>query len=130
MSLKAKILIAGTALPLIIMAAFISANRETDPAEYLRSLGWEVAEPSSVKQVFIPEKFDAVYENYNNLQKSQGFDLSGYRAKTAVQYTFKLLNYSGDGEFFAHLLIYKGKVIGGDVCGYGIGGEIMPLTNN
>jgi hypothetical protein len=46
-------------------------------ADYLESLGWAVdTESATEKQVVIPERFSNVYEEYNSLQKAQGFDLS------------------------------------------------------
>lgn len=41
-------------------------------------------EPQEVKEVVIPVEFDEVYNEYNELQKAQGFDLkkfSGQRVK-------------------------------------------------
>ena len=85
---------------------------------FLKSYGWEVSEePSEVVSVVIPQTFGDVYENYNAIQTAQGFDLSGYRGKEVRRYTYEVLNYPGQKDYIrANLLIYRGKVIGGDIC--------------
>lgn len=86
---------------------------------YMSNLGWQVEEtPLSVQNIRLPESFPPVLEQYNALQQQQGFDLLPYAGKEAKLYTFKILNYSGDnsdGEVYACLYLYKGRVIGGDV---------------
>ena len=85
---------------------------------FLKSYGWEVSEePSEVVSVVIPQTFGDVYENYNAIQTAQGFDLSGYRGKEVRRYTYEVLNYPSQKDYIrANLLIYRGKVIGGDIC--------------
>ena len=101
---------------------------EKDAAAYLSGYGWELSEqPSSVKNVEIPAEFTALYESYNQLQKSQGFDLSEYRSKTAIMYTFRVLNHTSPDDVFANLLVINGNVIAGDVISYALDGFITGL---
>lgn len=85
---------------------------------FLNAFGWEVEEnPVSIEEVVIPEDFDETYEKYNELQKSQGLNLEKYQGKTVRRYTYKVTNYQGEeSPVLANLLIYKNRVIGGDLC--------------
>jgi len=84
---------------------------------FLESYGWEVS-PSAVEEqdITIPKEFSGVYAKYNELQVSQGFDLSKYCGKDAVRYTYEILNYPGySGTVMADIIVYKNRVIAGDV---------------
>jgi len=89
---------------------------------FLRGLGHQAdPEPEEVVDVLIPEVFDTAYENYNSLQKQQGYDLGKYKGKKVKRYRYKILNYpEKDVPASATLLVYKGEVIGGDIT---LGGE-------
>ncbi len=86
--------------------------------EFIRSFGWEVQEePVEVMEVIIPQEFDAVYEEYNAVQKKQGFDLSKHAGKRVKRYSYVVTNYPGvEGEVRVNLLVKDNKIIGGDVC--------------
>ena len=85
---------------------------------FLAGFGWEIdEEQAEAEAVVIPARFDAVYQDYNGIQKTQGLDLERYRGKSVMRYTYPVKNYPDyDGTVFATLLIYKDRVIGGDVC--------------
>ncbi len=89
-----------------------------DRRSFLSSLGYEVsAEPVECATVKIPGEFDKIYAGYNEIQKTQGFDLSKYKSKQLERYTYTVTNYEGyDGTVYANLLVYRGKVVGGDIC--------------
>lgn len=88
-----------------------------DRTAFLTSLGWEVdPTPVQSEEVLIPETWDAVFENYNAMQKEQGMDLSKYKGKRALRVTYAVLNYpTGDPNVLVNLLCYKYTIIGGDV---------------
>lgn len=95
-----------------------------DRIEYLASYGWETEEkPIETQEIVIPEEMNEVYARYNELQKSQGFDLTAYAGKQAKRYVYQITNYpNADKPVYATLLIYHGNVIGGDItstCGKG-----------
>ena len=74
------------------------------------------ASPVESGQVRIPQTPTEVYERYNALQKSQGYDLSSFAGKAVMRYVYKINNYPGATEpVYGTLLIYKNQVIGGDV---------------
>ncbi len=103
-----------------------------DRIEFLRQFGWEVdAVPTEEAEVTIPAEFDKVYQSYNELQKKQGFDLTKYLKKDVMRYTYKVTNYPDyDGEVYVNILVYKKKVIGGDVCSADVNGFIHGLDRS
>lgn len=88
---------------------------------FISQFGWQVNEdPIEVTEVIIPEEFNETYENYNEIQKEQGLDLSKFKGQRVKRWTYEITNYPGsiadEGVIRINLLIYKDKVIGGDVC--------------
>ena len=89
-----------------------------DRVDFIRQFGWEVEEAAvEVTEVTLPEQFDEVYETYNELQKSQGLDLSKYLGETAKRWSYRVLNYPGEqGEVLCNLLICGSRIIACDIC--------------
>ncbi len=89
-----------------------------DRIAFLKQFGIEVnPTPVEEAEVTIPAEFDKVYESYNELQKKQGFDLAKYQKKDVMRYTYLVTNYDGyNGDVYVSMLVYKKRVIGGDVC--------------
>ena len=85
--------------------------------QFLKGFGWELANsPTESSHVKIPTKTTQVYERYNALQKSQGYDLTPYAGKTVMRYVYKIQNYPGATDpVYATLLVYKDSIIGGDI---------------
>ena len=85
--------------------------------KFLTDFGWEVAaSPVESGQVKIPETSTELFDRYNALQKSQGYDLSAFAGKTVMRYVYKIKNYPGATDpVYATLLVYKDQVIGGDI---------------
>lgn len=98
-------------------ASDTAAKTAEQRVSFLNSFGYEVeAEPSLIEEVIIPSEFDKDYETYNNYQKLSGFDLSKFKGDRVKKYTYRVTNYPDHtGEVNANLLVYKGKVIGGDI---------------
>lgn len=62
-----------------------------DLAAFAENLGYAVdASPVESVNVKLPSKFDAVLEKYNDIQKSQGFNLAKYKNKEVVRHTFRV----------------------------------------
>ncbi len=88
-----------------------------DRRAFLAQFGYEVSsEPLETAEVTLPSDFDRVFSGYNELQKSQGLDLSKYRGKTVMRYTYEVNNYGSEGKVWATVIVYRNRVIGGDVC--------------
>ena len=145
---KKKILIGAAAVLVLIIAAFTlfgGKGEDSTPTaatvgnndarvEFLKGFGWEVTNtPAESSQVRIPDKSSEVYDRYNTLQKSQGYDLSPYAGKNVMRYVYKINNYPGATEpVYATILVYKNQIIGGDVTDTAAKGQIrgfkMPVT--
>lgn len=106
-------------------------NSETKRQEFLAQMGWEVSdEYDECKAVTIPEEWNEVYENYNKLQKEQGFDLTGFKGKNVEVYTYKVRNYPGHEDeegIVCNLMVYENQLIGGDVCSTSLDGFMQGL---
>ena len=97
--------------------------------DFMRNFGVEVDPDSESEQAFrMPSSFDRVIMGYNELQKRQGLDLSKYYNKKVTRYSYKVTNYSSDGEVYANLFIYRGKVVACDVSSADPTGFVTPLT--
>ena len=93
---------------------------------FLQSFGWQVSEtPSETQEVRIPEEFNEVFTRYNQLQKSQGFDLNQQAGKSAKRYVYTITNYPGGSpDYHATVLVHKNRIIGGDVTSKAEGGKM------
>lgn len=97
---------------------------------FIRSLGWEPAEESETeKEVLMPGKFPQVLEKYNELQLSQGYDLTRYAGKKIRVYTYTLKNCPEDSGAQCTLYAYRGRLIGGDIHSPAFSGYMRPLTD-
>lgn len=97
-----------------------------DVVSFLAQFGWEVEKtPVEEVKIKIPAEFDKVMNSYNELQRKQGLDLSKYRDREVTRYTFKVTNYPDyNGSVMANVIVYKKKVIGGDLCSTDVTGFI------
>ncbi len=94
-----------------------SAKTDEERIQFLQSFGWEVEpKPAEVMELTIPEEFDGVYEEYNEMQRRQGMDLSKYKGKRVKRWTYEITNYPEEPQVVANLLVYEDTIIGGDVC--------------
>ena len=134
-----KVLLALAAVAALVLAliALLGGGKSTQtsaPAvsdndgrvNFLKGFGWEVTtSPVESSQVKIPSETSPVFERYNNLQKSQGYDLNKFSGKKVMRYVYKVNNYPGATEpVYATLLIYKNEIIGGDVTDSAPNGQI------
>ncbi|MDD6728234.1 MAG: DUF4830 domain-containing protein [Eubacteriales bacterium] len=99
------------------VSAQVSASTDEERRDYLASYGWETDKDFETKELTVPESWNDVYINYNEIQKNQGFDLSDYKGRKVTLYTYKITNYEGESEgIVADMLVCDGILIGGDVC--------------
>ena len=112
----------------VVLAAVIIAAKQDLPDEvaggtnsarvtFLAEYGWEVnAEPVQTQIVTIPAEDSEVFSRYNELQKSQGFDLTAFAGRRATRYVYEVLNYPDtSAPVYATLFVLEDKIIGGDV---------------
>ena len=85
--------------------------------------------PAESVTVKLPSTFDAVLEEYNEIQKSQGFNLAKYKNKEVTRSTFRVTalpdNQSMPAEdvLLSHI-VYKDKIVGGDLYFTGSNPEV------
>lgn len=92
--------------------------------DFIASLGVKIQDMQpQVCEVRIPQEFSEVYENYNALQHIAGYDLEKYKGCLVTRYTYP----SQNGEEQVNLLVYNGRVIGGDISSVRIDGSMKPL---
>ena len=102
-----------------------------DRVAYLATFGWSVnAEPTQTQKVKIPDTAEnKVFARYNDLQKSQGFDLTDYAGKEVMRYVYEILNYpDATAPVYASVLVCDGRVIGGDITNSAPDGVIHGLS--
>ena len=94
--------------------------------EFLNQFGWDAGKEAVEEvEVRIPTDFDKVMNSYNEVQKAQGLDLAKYKGKTATRYTYQINNYPDyEGTVYANIIVYKNRVIGGDICSSDVSGFI------
>ena len=97
--------------------------------KFLENCGWEVAaSPIESGQVRIPEKMTEVFDRYNRLQRTQGYNLETYAGKNVMRYVYKVENYPDAKEpVYATVLVYKNQIIGGDITDTSAGGKVQGL---
>lgn len=148
---KTKLFAAGLILlaAIILVVVFVTAGggetgenipvgeTNDDRVAYLASFGWSVnAQPKQTQQVKIPDSAEnKVFARYNELQLSQGFDLTKYAGKEATRYVYEILNYpEAEEPVYASILVHDGKIIGGDITDSSPNGLIhgfqMPSGSN
>lgn len=107
----------------------VSSNDER--VEYLSACGWDVDPDSCVVQdVVIPSDFNEVYENYVEMQTQQGFHLEKYRGKRVKLTTYTVQNAPDGMQLEANLLIFRNKVIAGDITSLSDGGTAYGLIGS
>lgn len=136
---KKKLLIAAAALAAVavIMIVIFSGGSKKGPAKqtvasnedlvrFLATFGWSIdISPVQTQKVYIPEKDSELFDRYNGLQQSQGYDLEPYRGEDATRYVFEILNYpDAEGPVYASVLVANHSIIGGDITDSGENGLI------
>ena len=99
---------------------------------FLKDFGWEVTtSPVESCQVRVPSDTSEVFDRYNQLQQTQGYDLSHYAGKKVMRYVYKVTNYPGATDpVYATVLVYKNQIIGGDVTNTASGGKIQSFKKD
>ncbi len=121
-------------LLVVILVQFSSVSAKTaknattasERCAFVQQLGYTVSEETAqIKEITIPSVFNDVYTGYNALQQQAGYDLERYQGKTVTQYTYTA---GGEAEpILIHLLVFEGRVIGGDISTAAFDGAMKPL---
>ncbi len=103
------------------------AETPVQRVEFLSKLGYNVnSTTEESEKIRIPMEFGDVYSNYNELQKQNGTDLFDYRGAECIRYTYL----SEDDDKHINLIVFEGRIIGGDECTVALDGEMNALKRN
>ena len=110
-------------------APVVPAETNEQRLAYLASLGWEVSEqPIETLSITLGETLEEPYLSYNDLQRSQGFDLTRYCGQTLSRYTYVVTNYPGRPQSCQlNLYVCEGVVAAGDIVCTGENGFMAGL---
>ena len=138
---KILMILGAIALGIILLVMLFSGGNESTTTaapvtnndsrvEFLQQQGWEVsASPAESGQVRIPQESSEMFSRYNDLQKSQGYDLTKYAGKTVMRYVYRVNNYPDATEpVYATVLVYKNKIIGGDITNTAPNGTMQGIV--
>lgn len=119
---------------LVIFAMFLcvisfpseeSAEKIVVFSRTVKEMGYDdVSEtPYEVVEFTIPTQFNEVYNRYNDLLKTAGYDLSPYKGKVCKRYTYLIPSQNAR----ANILVYNGEIIGGDISSITLDGIMIPI---
>ncbi len=112
--------------------AEIAGATNAQRVEYIESFGWDAGTvPTDIREITIPARFDDAYNQYNALQKEQGFDLRKYCACDAHKYTYRIRNYDGADPAVpinANLIVIDGKIVAADISSAEANGFVTVLA--
>ena len=117
----------GDSAPTASMSTAPAADTNDARVKFLTDLGWEVTpSPTESGEIRIPKAGDQVFDRYNELQKSQGYDLNKYAGKKVMRYDYQINNFPAAKEpGSATVLVYKDRIIGGDITDTTPGGRVQ-----
>ena len=120
-----SLIVVSFAVILLVRASF--SEDKAVFSQIVREMGYDdVSEkPYEVVEFTIPLEFNAVYERYNNLLRESGYDLSPYRGKKCKRYTYLIPSQNAR----ANIIVYDGKIIGGDISGITLDGIMLPIKS-
>ena len=100
-----------------------------DRVAFIEGFGIKVNKTPVREESFtMPDDFDRVILGYNQIQKTQGLDLTKYERKRVTHYAYEVTNYDSDGEVYVNLLVYRNRIIAADISSAADGGFVSGLT--
>ena len=109
----------------------VNAKTNAERVAFIKSLGLNPDDSNAQKKsVVIPVKFSQVYKNYNALQKQAGYNLENYKGARVTVYTYPVGKIRPDNsdEYYVNLMVYRNRIVGGDVSSRNFYGEMLPLV--
>ncbi len=93
--------------------------------EFANQYSYEIEKLYSLQEVYVPIEFNDKYEQYNELQKKQGYDLEPYKGEKCRLYIYELKDYTIDDKTaYMSVIVLGDKVIGGHISNQTEGGEV------
>ena len=101
-----------------------------DRVSFIEGFGIKVkSDPVREETFSMPDDFDRVIAGYNQIQKTQGLDLTKYARKRVTHYAYEVTNYDHDGIVYVNLLVYRNRIIAADISSSDGGGFISSLVD-
>ncbi len=111
---------------------FSGIKTNDDRLAFISQFGIEVSgDPKEEVTFRVPSKLEGVLADYNELQKSQGLDLTKYENKKVTRYTYEIEGY-GDytGPVCVNLIVFRNRVVACDISSTDPSGFIEPLVKS
>lgn len=108
---------------------FSGIKTNEDRVGFISQFGIKIKEsPTESVEFSVPENFDRIILGYNEIQKSQGLDITRYKNKRVTRYTYIAEDYPDyDGEVHVNLIVYRNTVVACDVSSAQKDGFVKPL---
>ena len=101
-----------------------------DRVAFIESFGIKVKPTPMTEETFtMPEDFDRVILGYNQIQKTQGLDLTKYSRKRVTHFAYEVTNYNAEGTVTVNLLVCRGRIIAADISSASDGGFVSSLVD-
>ena len=101
-----------------------------DRVAFIEGFGIKVkSEPVREDTFTMPDDFDRVISGYNQLQRSQGLDLTKYKRKRVTHYMYEVTNYDSEGTVYVNLIVYRNRIIAADIASAAEGGFVSSLVD-
>ena len=116
---------------LVVGFLFFFTDENSANKRFLLRYKIEIEEkPYMTEEIEIPRLFDEYYKNYNALQIESGLNLSPYKGKSAVRYTYKVTNFPDKAidSVYANVITVNSKPVAGDINCPSLAGFILPLS--
>ena len=101
-----------------------------DRVAFIEGFGIKVKPEAIREETFtMPEDFDRIIKGYNQIQKTQGLDLTRYARKRVTHYAYEVTNYDYSGTVYVNLLVHRGRIVGADISSVDNGGFVSSLVD-
>ena len=126
--MKKFLLLMILGIGIVLIARTVSEKEVPAFSRIIREMGYDdVSEkPYEVVEFTIPMEFNNVWNNYNNLLRENGYDLTPFRGKRCKRYTYLIPSENAR----ANIIVCDGEIIGGDISSITLDGIMVPIKSN